>query len=945
MNNLRQRLSGLFWLRCAHWLERRGLPMASELCLRQITGQPSPQAAEAAFLLSQSLLARDRNQEAADLLTQALANSPQHARAWCALGAARRRLADMPGARAALEQALAIRPDYAQALNNLGEWLLNQGQAEAALGKFDLALASQPHLVEACNNRIAALYELARYEDAEAAAKAAIARHPEVAAPQVNLGTVLLHGGKSRQAAKAYMRALEIDPACPEALLAMAMLLGETQHLSAAVAFIEREIESKGVSAQRLAALALAQQAKGDLPEAEATCLKLLEHQPGNIAGLVTLAGCYSGRGDHSAAMAACRRALETNANMPGIFSNIAFAATYRSELDPHGSFAVHREWAQRFEAPRQAGRYWHTNRRDTAKRLRIGYISGDLGRHPVGFLLRDVLKHHDRQQVEVHIFSMMRKDDEVTVDIRAHADTWHDVLLDSDDTVAQTFHQTGIDILVDLSGHTAYNRLAAFALKPAPVQVSWIGYFHSTGLDTIDYYISDPYTTPRDTTQPFSETPVWLPHSRFCYSPPQYSPAPAPSPVARRGHITFGCFNRPEKMGDEVKQAWAAILHAVPESRLLLKGNSLDIAHVATKLLDDFAALGIDRQRIELRGRSSHADMLNEYADMDIALDPFPFNGGMTTMEALWMSVPLIAVRGQSVVSRQSYATLANIGLADLTFADIPAYIDGAIALARDQARLTRLRSQIRSRLMASPIMDGAGFCHGLECLYRDMWRAWCAGQRLPAFFMPTLHQANDNSPVSVIAAPPQPPDTGSAENGAALTTHRRSQAAQAIHPDSPRHGQLGFTLVELIVTLVIVGILAVFLAPRMNLTAGFDEKALHDGLKAGLDFARKSAVAKRRNVCVNVASNAATLTFDTRQPETAGASFCNGSSEQALPLPSPDAKCAASNIVCGRGLSLTCAPASFRFDALGRASAAITCTTPGQANITIESETGYVH
>lgn len=734
-----RRASGFLWLGLAGWFDRKGMAALADACLRRGANGDGRLAVESAWRLGKRLLDADRNREAAAALQDAVAIEPRHARAWCALGAAYRRLARMDEARSATEQALALDPHYPQALNNLGEWHLVKGDAAAGLAYFERALTLAPDLIEAANNRVAACYELGRFAEAESAAIEAIDKHPDVAALQVNYGNVLLHTGKARPAVKAFRRALEIDPACPEAMLNLSVLLGEQHRLVEALAFIEHEIAVKGESAQRLAALALAQQTNGDLAAAEVTCRKVLELTPNNVSALVTLAGCLSTRGDHRAAMALQEQALEANPRMPAIQSNIAFDATYLPDLTPAAVFERHRRWAERFEAPLAERRHRHPPGADPDKRLRIGYVSGDFGSHPVGFLIRDVLRHHDRRNFEIHCFSMMRQADEVTTAIRAQADEWHDVLLDSDDEVADKIREAGIDIAVDLSGHTAYNRLAAFALKPAPVQATWIGYFHSTGLTTLDYFITDPHTSPAGGGQSFSETPVFLPWSRFCYAPPDYAPDPAPPPSSACGHITFGCFNRLEKVVDEVVAAWARILAAVPQARLLLKAGTLDNQDMAETLKRRFAAQGIAESRLELRGRSSHAQMFAEYGDIDIALDPFPFNGGMTTLEALWMGVPVVTLAGHGVVSRQTFSALANLGLQEgLAFSDLDAYVAGAVSLARDPERLAWLRKELRPRMAASPLCQAERFSGDLERLYRQMWHAHCKGEKLPPCFRP---------------------------------------------------------------------------------------------------------------------------------------------------------------------------------------------------------------
>jgi predicted O-linked N-acetylglucosamine transferase (SPINDLY family) len=294
---------------------------------------------------------------------------------------------------------------------------------------------------------------------------------------------------------------------------------------------------------------------------------------------------------------------------------------------------------------------------------------------------------------------------------------------------------ETRIDILVDLSGHTAFHRLLAFARRPAPVQAEWIGYFHSTGLSSIDYFITDPWTSPAQGGQLFTETPLYLPHTRFCYGPPDYAPEVGPLPARKNGYVTFGSFNRLPKLTDEAVAAWSQILRAVPGSRLVIKSSALSEHLVQSRLLARFAQQGVAADCLDLRTGSNHAELLAEYGDIDIALDTFPFNGGMTTLEALWMGVPVLTLAGETVVSRQSVSALANIGLVEeLVFADVAAYIAGAVALASAGERMAALRQQLRPRMAASPLRDAAQFTRDLQALFRRMWQAWCAGEKLPS-------------------------------------------------------------------------------------------------------------------------------------------------------------------------------------------------------------------
>lgn len=727
-------LGTFLWLNSGRWLERRNINLLAEGCYRNALEGNGHLAAEAGFHLSKRLLDRDSNKEAADICEQALRLAPRHARLWCALGAARRRLAQLPAAREAYESAISCDASYSQAWCNLGEWHLASGNPDLALDNFDHALALEKDLLEALNNRAAALYELGRFKDAEEAARAAIDMHPDVAALHVNLGNVLLHTGKARQAVKSFRKALECDPACPEAHVNLATLFGEVHRMGEALAFIEHQIAVKGENAQRLASLALAQKSKGDIAAAEATCLKVIKMQPGNVSALVTLAGCHSTRSNHRGANRLMEQALAANPQMPGIYSNIAFNVTYIPDITPEEVFNCHREWARRYESPGVERIFMHETPKKADRPLRIGYVSGDFGAHPVGYLFRDVARYHDRKQFYIHCYSMMRSSDAITEVIRANADSWIDALLMSDDELAEQVHQDRIDILIDLSGHTAYNRLPSFVRRPAPVQATWIGYFHSTGMKSIDYFITDPFTTPAGSRQLFSETPVWLPYSRFCYSPPNYAPAIGIRSDAAQGDpVTFGCFNRVEKLVDPVIDAWSLILAAVPESRFVLKSGNLDNTSICDGIRRRFADRGVEGKRLDLRGPSSHAEMLEQYGEIDIALDPFPFNGGMTTLEALWMGVPVVTIVGDGVVSRQTFSALANIGLAnELAFQNVEAYVQGAVALANNRARRCELRQELRARMTLSPLCQPEQFARDLETLYRQMWGAWCRGEKL---------------------------------------------------------------------------------------------------------------------------------------------------------------------------------------------------------------------
>ena len=359
---------------------------------------------------------------------------------------------------------------------------------------------------------------------------------------------------------------------------------------------------------------------------------------------------------------------------------------------------------------------------------LRIGYVSADLCQHTVGLFVKDILFAHNSPSggvganpVTVFAYSSGQVSDWVSDTIRAVC-TWRDVSGLDDAALAALIRQDQMDVLIDLSGHTAGSRLTVFAHRPAPVQVAWLGYFATTGLRYIDAVLLDEWHAPAGTQAQFAEPIVHMPGGRMCYQPVPWAPAVAAPPCLQAGHITFGSFNNTGKLNAGVFDVWSQVLAAVPQSRLVLKWRSLADEALCDSVRAAFAGKGIDPSRIELRPASFHADVLLQYADIDIALDPFPFTGGLTSCEALWMGVPVVTWPQDRVVSRQTFAFLSAIGLAELAAKDAADYVHIAQTLAADRAKLTHLRSALRNIMQASSLMDVAGFTRQLEASLQDL-------------------------------------------------------------------------------------------------------------------------------------------------------------------------------------------------------------------------------
>jgi predicted O-linked N-acetylglucosamine transferase (SPINDLY family) len=402
----------------------------------------------------------------------------------------------------------------------------------------------------------------------------------------------------------------------------------------------------------------------------------------------------------------------------------------YSPGFDAEALYSEARRWASVHAEALAREQRGYANERSPNRRLRIGYVSSDLRQHPVGFFFAPVFTHHDKEAFELLCYAGVRRPDALTAQFRAHADRWHEVTALTDQALAERIRTDRIDILVDLSGHTRGHRLLTFARKPAPVQVTAGGHYDTTGMTAIDYLISDRFHTPPGAERYFSEALIRLPHDYICYGPPDYAPAVAPSPLAHQGHVTFGCFNNLAKVTPEVIALWAKILQALPGAHLRLQTRELGDAATCARYRALFKEAGVAASRLALYGHAPHRQLLATYGTIDIALDPFPYSGGLTTCEALWMGVPVITLTGHSFAGRHSTSHLANVGLSELVTTTPEQYVAVALALAQDPERLTTLRRDLRTRMAASSLCDARGYTQALEAAYRGMWQRWCGGE-----------------------------------------------------------------------------------------------------------------------------------------------------------------------------------------------------------------------
>ncbi len=440
------------------------------------------------------------------------------------------------------------------------------------------------------------------------------------------------------------------------------------------------------------------------------------------------LGNCYNRLGRPSDAVREYRETFRLAPEFHHALTSVLGALNSVPDVSPDQVFDAHRDWAQAIAAPLYPIAPTFVNDRDPDRRLRIGYVSPDLRRHPVGILLAPVLDHHDRTAFETYCYYNFAGADRMTERMRRAAAHWRDVADLDDAALAARIRVDRIDILVDLAGHTTHTRLPTFAQQPAPVQVSWLGYFNTTGVATMDYFVTDPYSSPPGQERFYVEKLVRLPATRFCYEPPEFMPEVNALPALRSGHVTFGCFNSVAKVNVRVLALWARLLAAFPDARLVLQAGALSDAPNRERFRALATSQGIPSERLDLRPFVAVEDAAASYHDIDVALDPFPFCGGMTSLESLWMGVPVVTLPQKMIAGRQTAAMLANLGLDELIATDDAQYVDIAVSLAKDLPRLAALRASLRERFRASPLADTERFTRDLETAYREMWRSWAA-------------------------------------------------------------------------------------------------------------------------------------------------------------------------------------------------------------------------
>jgi len=670
--------------------------------------------------LGKALREQQRHEEATPLLRTAIEAAPELCEAHFELG-----LALLLQQQAALsekhfERTLDLDPGHQLARLNLGNAHHNQGRFEAALDHYRLSLAAGPPSAMGFNNIGRALQNLGRVEEAIAAYKQGLELSPTNRRLLGNLESAY------EQRPEATISACS-EPGSVETQLEHSKSLRKQGDLEGAVQAAQQALELDPGAAWAHFHLGAARQEQGRHHDAVNAFKAAIASDPRFSSAYSNLAGALKSLGLLEPALEHWRQAVAISPEYPAANSNLLLCLNYQANFSATEVSRAHRAWGQ--AVTKRAGEPTeHDNDRTADRRLRVGYLSPDLFHHPVAAFLEPILAAHDSEAVEVTCYASSSQDDEVTCRLREHAHHWRRVQDLKEPALEAAIRADGIDILFDLSGHTGGSRLGLFSRKPAPVQVSYIGYPNTTGLEAIDWRITDHHADPAGMTESLhTERLARLPHSFLCYAAPEAAPEVRTARYRSAGYFDFACFNNLIKIGPSVVSAWARILIAAPKSRLLIKNAALADSQVRQRVEKQFSELGVSPDRLQLMGRVGRTTHLNLYNQVGLNLDTFPYNGTATTFEASWMGVPTLTLAGDRHAGRVGVSHNLNLELPELVTGTLDGYIAQAVELASDQSCLRQIKFGLRERLSDSPLMDRVGTTRALEEALRNMWRGWC--------------------------------------------------------------------------------------------------------------------------------------------------------------------------------------------------------------------------
>lgn len=624
-----------------------------------------------------------------------------------------------------LRRAIDLYPSAPESYDNLGLVLTDLGRHDEALEAYESAVRVRPDYVMSYHHLAQGLWNRGKHSEAIARWRRVVELAPNYSEGHGSLCFALSKMGQSSRALPHGERAVQLDPSSPDARVALAIAYGYTGRIEQGIQQLNEAIRLEPRHLAAMINLGWLLEASNQHDQAADYSRMALRIDPTNAQAMVNLSMSLCNLGELSSSLEWLRGALELDANHLQARSNLLGMVHFDPDVSREQLFEEHLKYDTALSARVGGKRFNHTNSRDPDRRLRIAYVSPDFKRHPVGVFIEAILRNHDRKSFAVSCYSTVRAEDDTTRRLRGLVDEWHDARELSDEELAGLIHRNAEDIAIDLAGHTSESRLPVFGYRPAPVQINYLGYVHTTGVSAIGYRITDPIVDPEGTSDRFYTEKLLRIPCMFCYEAPREAPAVGPSPAEGMGFITFGSLNQPVKFNAQVLKLWARILDEVPGSKLALMCGTSGVG--AKQMRERLAAQGVAEDRFIPIGRQNYDKYLGTYNAIDIVLDPFPASGHTTTCDALWMGAPVITIPGEAYVSRLSTDVLTQLGLTNLIAGDPDAYVKIAVELARDAERRGSLRQTLRERMRASTMMDGPAVTRDLEGAYRRAWGEYC--------------------------------------------------------------------------------------------------------------------------------------------------------------------------------------------------------------------------
>ena len=682
----------------------------------------NPKFAEAYTNLANIYKIIGKLEEAVSNYNKAINHNRNYTDAYFNLAITLTSLKKLKDAETCYKKIIKIKPDFAQAYNNLGIVIQEQGQLEEALNFYKKAVTLKPDYAIAYNNYGFVLNALGKLDEAKTSYEKAINLQPNYAEAYNNYGITLKGLGKLDEAKASYQKAIDLKENFADAYNNLAITHHETEEFINAEAIYLKALQLIPNDPEYNYNLGITLRSLSKYSSAEASIRNAIAIRPSFAEAHNNLGVILQELGRSEDALASYRKATALKPYYFEAYSNLLFTINYIQSRSIDEALQEAKQFGL-IVSNRSIPKFTAWNFNSKASKIRVGFISGDLKNHPVGYFTEGLIKNFNKDLFEIISFPTIIKSDDLTIRIKPYFKEWIPIYGKTDLEAATIIYSQNIQILIDLSGHSAKNRLPVFSYKPAPVQITWLGYFATTGLPEMDYILGDPYVTPQSEVSHFSEKIRQLPETYLCFSPPNEQVFISPLPALENGFITFGCFNNLSKMGNVVVKNWASILKAVPNSKLFLKTKQLGDAKVVAEVFSRFAVYDITPDRLVIEGYSPRGDLLVAYNRVDIALDPFPYPGGTTSVEALWMGVPVLTLKGDRFLSHVGESIASNVGNTDWIAINQNDYVAKAVEFSNNLQYLSTMRNRLRHTVLQSPLFDSQHFANNFSKVLQEIW------------------------------------------------------------------------------------------------------------------------------------------------------------------------------------------------------------------------------